>query len=569
MISRREFLQMLALAAAGPGLHGSLAQARTLAETMYAPAKFGDVSLIHLADRHAQLLPQYYREPSARVGVGQGRNEPPFLVGEHLLERFRVMPSTPHAHALTHLRFEDAAVVYGKVGGVAHLATVVNQLRATRPDALLLDSGDSWVGSGLAEWTQGRDGAEVSRLLGVDAMTGDWEFALGADQLKMLLAGEAKGRTSFLAQNVRERGGGARPFRPHSIYFVGGHPVGVIGLAYPHIGRYGVKNFVPDWEFGLDEPGLQASVDSVRARGVRLVVLMSHAGLPADLKLAKRLRGVDVILSGHSHDPMPQPFVVRGQSNQTLVVSGGAHGKFLGLLDLRMGDSGVLDYRYSLLPIFSRLIKPDAEMAAAVDRLRQPYAARLDETLAITEGALYRRDTFKGPFDQLVLDILRSTTKAEIAIGPGYRFGATLLPGDAITWQHILDYTAGERGYCEEELSGAEIRNRLEAWSDEVFNPDPYEQSGEDMVRTAGLDFECDPAADHGRRIRRAFVGKQSLEDGRRYKVVSWGVRSLAATGTQSVAGVVADYLRRAKNIAAIEPTMPRMIGREGNLGIF
>jgi S-sulfosulfanyl-L-cysteine sulfohydrolase len=568
MISRRDFLQMLAVAASASTLPGTLSAAETVAEMIYAPPTFGNLSLMHVGDGHGQLLPHFYREPSSRMGVGASRNKPPFLVGEHLLEHFRIIPNSRQAHALTHLNFEDAALVYGKVGGMAHLASVIKRLRASRRNSLLLDCGDSWQGSGLSTWTRGQDGAEISRLLGVDAMTGDWEFALGATRLKELTR-ELGNDLSFVAQNVR-RHDDSTPFRPYSIFFMGGSPIGVVGLAYPHIRRFGAKNFVHEWDISLDEERLQATVDAVRARGVRVVVLLSHAGLPADLKLARRVRGINVILSGHSHDALPQPMVVNGGSNQTLVVSSGAQGKFIGLLDLDLADGQVRDYRYSLLPIFANLVEPEPLVASTIERLREPYAKRLDEKLATTEGMLYRRDTFKGSFDQLFLDILREARKSDIAIGPGCRWGASLLPGDDITLQHVLDHAAtGQAGYFEENLTGAEIRQRLETWCDEVFNPDPYQQSGEDMVRASGLTYECDPAAARGKRIRRVAVGTRLLESGRRYKVVSWGVRSPAEASAESVWELVAEHLRRAKTIPPVASIMPQVVGAEENLGIY
>lgn len=559
---------MLAVATSASALPGTLAAAETVAEMIYAPPRFGNLSLMHVGDGHGQLLPHFFREPSSRMGVGASQNKPPYLVGEHLLEHFRIIPNSRQAHALTHLQFEDAALVYGKVGGMAHLASVIKRLRASRRNSLLLDCGDSWQGSGLSTWTRGQDGAEMSRLLGVDAMTGDWEFALGATRLKELTR-ELGSELSFVAQNVR-RHDDSSPFRPYSIFFIGGFPIGVVGLAYPHIRRFGAKNFVHEWDISLDEERLQSTVDSVRARGVRVVVLLSHAGLPADMKLARRVRGINVILSGHSHDALPQPIVVNGGSNQTLVVSSGAQGKFIGLLDLELADGDVRDYRYSLLPIFANLVEPEPLVASTIERLRQPYAQRLDEKLATTEGMLYRRDTFKGSFDQLFLDILRESRHSEIAIGPGYRWGPSLLPGDAITLQHVLDHAAtGQAGYFEENLTGAEIRHRLETWCDEVFNPDPYQQSGEDMVRASGLTYECDPAAARGKRIRRVVVGTRPLESGRRYKVVSWGVRFPAEASSEPVWELVAEHLRRVKTVAPVAAVMPQVVGAEENLGIY
>src|SRR5438874_1200359 len=428
-MTRREFIRVLAAATVA----GFVLDRRAAgADALYDPPKFGHVSLLHFTDCHAQLRPLYFREPSVNLGVGAAANRPPHLVGERLLRYFGIASGTREAHALTHLDFARAAAVYGRVGGFAHLATLVKRLRAGRPGALLLDAGDTWQGSATALWTRGQDMVEAARLLGVDVMTGHWEFTYGAERVREIVERELKGTIDFVAHNVRTLDFGDPVFPPSVLREVNGVPVAVIGQAFPYTPIANPRSLVPDWTFGIQEANLQAVIDAVRARGARAVVLLSHNGTDVDLKLASRVRGLDAILGGHTHDGLPRPLVVASGAGRTLVTNAGSSGKFLAVLDLDVRERGVTDYRYRLLPLFANLLPADAAMQALIARLRAPWATRLAEPLGVTEGLLYRRGNFGGTWDQLLLDALMTVKGAEIALSPGFRWGSTLLPGQTI-----------------------------------------------------------------------------------------------------------------------------------------
>jgi sulfur-oxidizing protein SoxB len=563
-VDRREFLSALAAAAAcGAPLGAARAQ---VASALYDLPRYGNVSLLHFTDSHAQLLPVHFREPSANLGVGGAAGRAPHLVGEALLRQAGIAPGSAEAHAFTFLDFEWAARRYGKLGGYAHLATLVQRLKASRPGALLLDGGDSWQGSAVSLWTQGRDMIEASRRLGVDLMTAHWEFTYGAKRVQEAVEKEL-GPIEFLAQNVKTADFEDPVFKPYVIREVNGVPVAVIGQAFPYTPIANPRHFVADWTFGIQEGALQKVVDEARAKGARAVVLLSHNGMDVDLKLAARVRGIDAILGGHTHDGVPVPLVVKNGGGQTLVTNAGSNGKFLGVLDLDV-KGGVEGYRYRLLPVFSNLLPPDAEMSALISRTRKPFEAKLQETLATTEALLYRRGNFNGSFDQLILDALLEVRGAEIAFSPGFRWGTTLLPGEAITRERLMDQTAITYPHATlTEPTGAEIKAILEDVCDNLFNPDPYLQQGGDMVRVGGLTYVCAPDAAMGARISDLRLGGKPLEAHRRYKVAGWAPVAEGASGPP-VWEVVERYLRDRRTVTPRTLNLPRLIGVDGNPGL-
>ena len=550
---RREFVRLLALAAAaGASLRPGASEAQAAGELYDLPA-FGNLRLLHITDVHAQLLPVHYREPSANLGDGR----PPHLVGEALLRHFGIRDALA-AHAFTYLDFPAAAARYGATGGFAHLATLIERLRAGARDCLLLDGGDSWQGSATALWTEGRDMIGAQKRLGVDYMTAHWEFTYGAQRVEAALKELAP--IGFLAQNVRTVDFEDPVFEPYALR----GPLAVIGQAFPYTPVAHPRHRFPNWSFGIQEARLQQRVDEVRAKGARAVVLLSHNGMDVDLKLAARVRGIDAILGGHTHDGVPAPVRV----GSTLVTNAGSHGKFVGVLDLDVGASGVRAHRYRLLPVFSRLLAPDAAMAAYIDGARAPYAARLREKLAVSEGMLYRRGNFNGSFDELILQALLAEKGAEIAFSPGFRWGPTLLPGDTLDLEALMAQTAITYPYVTlSELSGAEIKTVLEDVADNLFNPDPYLQQGGDMVRVAGMSYAIEPRAAIGRRISDLRVGGKPMQAERRYKVAGWAPVREDAAG-EAAWDVVARHLRARRTIAPITPGQPRLIGVAGNPGL-
>jgi len=557
-LQRREFLRLLALAAAagaGPRSGQSEAQA---ADQLYELPPFGNVSFLHITDVHAQLLPVHFREPS--VNLGDGR--PPHLVGGAFLKHYGIAPGTAAAHAFTHLDFEAAAQRYGRMGGYAHLATLVKRLRASRPHAFLLDGGDSWQGSATALWTEGADMIGAQQRLGVQYMTAHWEFTYGAE--RMLAAVKELAPIEFLAHNVRTVDFEDPVFSPYALPSVNGVPLAIIGQAFPYTPIAHPRYRFPDWSFGIQEARLQKLIDKVRAEGARAVVLLSHNGMDVDIKLAARLRGLDAILGGHTHDGVPAPVLV----GKTLVTNAGSHGKFVGVLDLDVGPSGVRDYRYRLLPVFANLLPADQAMNAYIERVRAPYAAKLGELLARSEGLLYRRGNFNGTFDELILRALMSEKNAEIAFSPGFRWGASLLPGEAITLEDVMAQTAITYPQVTlSELTGTEIKAILEDIADNLFNPDPYLQQGGDMVRVGGLTYAIAPAAKIGSRISDLRLGGKPIEADKRYKAAGWAPVREGLQG-EPVWQLLERHLRAQKTIAPLAALQPRLIGVTRNPGM-
>jgi len=533
-LSRREFMQIMAVAAAqGLPLSAGQAFAAAAGGTLYDLGKTqANVTLMHITDCHAQLLPVFFREPDVNIGVGEARGRPPHLVGEALLKHYGLKSGTREAHAFTHLDYVEAARSHGKVGGFAHLATLVKQVRTQRPGALLLDGGDTWQGSATALWSKGQDMVEATKLLGVDIMTGHWEFTYGAKRVEEVVNKDFKGHIEFLAQNIRTADFDDPVFRAWTMREINGVPVAFIGQAFPYTPIANPRWMVPEWSFGIQDDRMQALVDEVRAKGAKAVVVISHNGMDVDLKMASRVRGIDAILGGHTHDGVPAPVLVANPGGKTLVTNAGSNGKFLALLELDVGASGVKDYRYRLLPVFSRMLKADPSMQSFIDKVRAPWQGRLSETLAHTEGMLFRRGNFNGSFDQLILDALMEVKGAEIAFSPGFRWGTSLLPGEAITREHVMDQTAITYPQVSvNRFSGAMIKTILEDVADNLFHPDPYYQQGGDMVRVGGLQYTIDPLARAGARISDMRLRGEPLEADRNYTVAGWAPVAEGAQG--------------------------------------
>ncbi len=571
-MNRREFLHMLAVgAAAGVSLETPHLLAAQNATGFYDLPRFGNVSLLHFTDCHAQLLPSYFREPNVNLGIAESNGRPPHLVGEALLKRFGIEPGTLEAHAFTYLDFTQAAKTYGKVGGFAHLSTLVKRLKASRPGALLLDGGDSWQGSATALWTRGQDMVDASKLLGVEVMTGHWEFTLGADRVKEIVDVDFKGSIDFVAQNVKTADFGDPVFPPYVMREINGVPVAIIGQAFPYTPIANPRYLVAEWNFGIQDDHMQMMVDEVRKKGAQAVVLLSHNGMDVDLKLATRVTGIDAILGGHTHDGVPAPVVAKNAGGQTLVTNAGSNGKFLAVLDFDVKNGRVVDFHYKLLPIFSNLLPPDKGMEALITKIRAPYEAKLSEKLAVTEGLLYRRGNFNGTFDQVILEGLMKVKGAEIAFSPGFRWGTSLLPGEIISMEHLMDQTAITYPYTTlSELSGETIKTILEDVCDNLFNPDPYYQQGGDMVRVGGLQYTCDPNAKMGGRISDMRLNDRPIGADKKYKVAGWAPVSEEAknAGGEPIWDVMAKYLRDEKVIKPRQLNLPRLKGMSGNPGI-
>jgi len=572
-MNRREFLQLLAMATAGGFLlNNSESYAASDAQRIYDMPKRGNVSLLHITDSHAQLNPIYYREPDINLGVGGTNGQPPHLVGLALLKHFGIRPGTPEAHALTSINFVEAAQTYGKVGGYAHLTTLVKQIRASRPGALLLDGGDTWQGTGQALWSRGQDMVDASIELGVDIMTMHFECMYGAARIKEIEEGAQSGKIEMVAHNVKTTDFGDPVFKPYVIREINKIPVAIIGQAFPYSTIANPRYFVPDWSYGIQEDNLQLMIDEVRKKGARVVVLLSHNGMDVDLKLASRVTGLDAILGGHTHDGIPQPIPVKNRAGTTLVTNAGSNGKFLGVLDFEVKAGRVTSFNYKLLPVFANLLKADAGMTQLMQKHRVPYEAKLSEKLATTDGLLYRRGNFNGSFDQLILDALMKEKDAPIAFSPGFRWGTSLLPGSAITMEDVLNQTAITYPTTTlTNMTGQQIKSVLEDVGDNLFNPDPYYQQGGDMVRVGGLEYTCEPGAGMGKRIQDMRLDGKLIEADKIYKVAGWAPVTEAARdkGGEPIWDLVARHLRREKVVRITAPNTPKLKGVAGNPGMI
>ena len=572
-LTKREFLQVLSAAsAAGMGLgRFANASAQTAAEGLYDIPKFGNVSFLHITDCHAQLKPIYFREPSVNLGVADMKGKLPHLVGEHLLKAAGVKAGTAEAHALTYLDFEQAAQRYGKVGGFAHLATLVKRMRASRPGALLLDGGDTWQGSGTSLWTNGQDMVDACKLLGVDVMTGHWEFTLGMERVKEIVEKDFAGKVDFVAQNIKTLDFGDPVFKPYVIKPMNGVPVAIVGQAFPYTPIANPRYMVSEWEFGIQDENMQKVVDEARAKGAQVVVVVSHNGMDVDLKMASRVRGIDAIMGGHTHDGMPVASVIKNAGGQTLVTNAGSNGKFLGVLDFDVKNGKVTDYRYKLLPVFANMLPADKEMDALITKIRSPYEAKLSEQLGVTEGLLYRRGNFNGTGDQLIVDALMDVQGADIAFSPGFRWGTTLLPGQHITREWLLDMTATTYSYATlTEMKGEMLKTVLEDVADNLFNPDPYYQQGGDMVRVGGLTYACDPTAAQGKRISDMRLKGQPIDASKNYLVAGWApvAEEASKAGNKMVWDVVEDWLKaKGGKVAPRQLNQPKLTGGLPNPG--
>jgi sulfur-oxidizing protein SoxB len=575
---RREVLKLLTAAAAAgvPPRIGAAAPS----DEFYDIGKFGHVRVLHMTDTHAQLDPVHFREPSVNLGVGAMAGHPPHLVGQAFLKHFGVAPKSRAAHAFTFLDFTQAAHRYGRLGGFAHLKTLIDRLRAEAGAgrSLLLDGGDLWQGSGLANAMQGADMVRAANLLGIEAMTGHWEFTYGEERLRANLK-DFKGE--FLAQNVFLTEEAAfndkaafdtatgRVFKPATIKEAGGFRIGIIGQAFPYVPIAHPKRFTPDWTFGIREAEMQKLVDDLRGKDkADAVVLLSHNGMDVDLKLASRVTGIDVILGGHTHDGVPKPTLVANANGKTLVANGGSSGKFLGVLDLDLAMGRVKDVRYHLLPVFAGVLKPDTTMQALIQDVSKPHQSQFGEKLAVAGDLLYRRGNFNGTMDQVICDALRHEVDAELALSPGFRWGNTMLPGEPITMADLLSETAIT--YPEvyvQEMTGAQIKAILEDICDNLFNHDPYYQQGGDMVRMGGMDYACTPGAGVGNRISDMTLdGGKKLDAAKAYKVAGWA--SVNPQQGKPVWQVVGDYLRREKIAKPKKLNAVALKGVAGNPGI-
>jgi len=559
MLTRRDFLQVAAATAlAGTLPLGRAAAAQAITqESLLDFRPVGQVTLLAFTDLHAQLKPLWYREPALNLGAGADKGLVPHLPGRVLMKDYGLQPGSAEAYCFTADDFTQLARHYGRVGGLDRMATLIKAIRAERPGkTLLIDSGDTWQGSYTALATKGADMVEAQNLLGVEAMTAHWEFTYGEERVKELIG---QLQCPFLAANVKDSEWEEDAFPASASFERGGIKIAVIGQSFPYTPVANPRWQMPHWSFGIREDEMQKRVDDARAKGADLVVLASHNGFDVDRKLAGRVTGIDVILTGHTHDAIPALV----QVGNTLLVAPGSHGKFLARLDLEVKDKRVTSHSFRLIPVLAESIRPDPEMAALIERLRAPHEAELGRVLGRTKSLLSRRGNLQGSFDHLICDAILAERDAEIALSPGFRWGAALLPGEEITAEALYNQTAiTYPATYRTEMTGAMLKDILEDVADNLFHPDPYYRQGGDMVRVGGIGFTLDPAKPMGSRISGLRLGKtgKTLEAGRHYVVSGW---ASVNEGTQGppIWEVVAAHLARHPEVDLPERPPVRLVG--------
>jgi len=564
MISRRDFLQVGMAASAMVGASGFGNWARLAAQQALTQDQllefdtFGNVSLIHVTDIHAQLKPIYFREPEINLGIGAANGQMPHVTGADFRKAYGIEDGSASAYALTYNDFSSLAQAYGKVGGLDRVSTVINSIRAARPDALLLDGGDTWHGSYTCHHTEGQDMVNVMNMLKPDAMTFHWEFTLGSDRINELVESLPY---AALGQNIfdAEWDEPAELFKPYKFFERGGVKVAVIGQAFPYMPIANPRWMFPEYSFGIRDENMQAMVDEVRAAGAELVVALSHNGFDVDKKMATRVKGIDVILSGHTHDALPEPV----QVEQTYIIASGSNGKFVSRIDLDVRDGRMMGIKHKLIPIFSDVIAPDPVITKVIDEQRAPYADQLSEVIGKTDSLLYRRGNFNGSWDDLICDALINEREADIAMSPGVRWGPSILPGQDITREDIWNVTSMSYGEAyRSEMTGEFIHTILEDVGDNLFNPDPYYQQGGDMVRVGGLGYKIDVSKPQGERITEMTLLKtgEAIDPSKTYVVAGWASVNEGTEGPQ-IWDVVENHIRNQGTITLDPNNSVQVVG--------
>jgi sulfur-oxidizing protein SoxB len=559
MISRRDFLQAGVAAAAifGAGSFPVLAARQALTQNQLLDFKTtGNVTIIHFTDCHAQVKPVWFREPSVNIGVGAQKGLLPHITGQDLLKAFNYQTGTPEAYALTSEDFVSLARSYGKMGGLDRVSTIVKSIRAERPDALFLDGGDTWHGSMTATKTQGQDMVNLMNALSPDAMTSHWEFTYGIDRVNEIVE---ELPFPFLGANIFDNEWDEPAFEPYKIFERGGAKVAVIGQAFPYMPIANPGWMFPNLSFGIREARIQEMVAEVKQKGADVVVLLSHNGFDVDRKVAQQVSGIDVILSGHTHDAVPEPVKV----GETMIIASGSNGKFVSRLDLDVDKNGIKDFTYKLIPVFADVIAPDPEMAALIEKERAPFKEELEEVIGTTESLLYRRGNFNGTWDDLICQALIEEREADIALSPGFRWGPSLLPGDNITREDIHNATSMTYPNAyRSEMTGQYLHEILEDVADNLFNPDPYYQQGGDMVRVGGMGYSIDVSKPVGERVTNMTLLKtgETIDPAKTYVVSGWASVGEDTEGPE-IWQVVEDYISRKGTITMDPNSTVRVTG--------
>lgn len=555
MISRRHFMQAGIAASALYGASGfgnwaKLAAQQVLTQdALLGGPTTGNLTLVHITDIHAQTQPVWFREPEFNLGVGDVIGKPPHVTGADFRQMFGIDKSSALDYALTYDDFSALSKTYGRMGGLDRISTVVKSIRSDRPDALVLDGGDTWQGSLPALRTNGQDMVDLFNALGTDAMTSHWEFTLGIERVMELVEDHLK--FPFLGANIFDSEWDEPAFEPYKMFERGGVQVAVIGQAFPYMPIANPGWMFPDLSFGVRQERMAEVVAEVRDMGAECVVLLSHNGFDVDRKLAANVNGIDVILTGHTHDALPEPV----QVNNTFLIASGSHGKFVSRLDLDIRDGEMKGINHRLIPIFSDVIAPDPEMTAMVEATRAPFKDEMAEVIGKTDSLLYRRGNFNGTWDDLICNALIEEREADIALSPGFRWGASLLPGQDISREDIFNATAmSYPNAYRSEMTGETLHLIMEDVADNLFNPDPYYQQGGDMVRVGGMGYRIDINQPQGSRITEMTLLKtgEKIDAAKTYIVSGWASVNEGTEGPP-IWEVVENYVSR-EGTVTIEP---------------
>ena len=585
-LSRREFVYMMAVLGAAPvfaNSHTRMTDTTNKLEDYYKLKPFGNARLLHMTDSHAQLLPVYFREPSVNLGFFSNFGKPPHIVGEKLLDYYGIKGNKRLEYAYSCVNFEEHAKAMGRVGGFAQIKTVVDHLRDSfgKEKTLLLDGGDTWQGSATALYTRGKDMVGAMNKLGVDVAVGHWEFTYKAEEVlenvKLLDA-------EFLAQNVKVKEDAlfngveaydedtGHAFKPYTIKKMGDARVAIIGQAFPYTTIANPQRFIPDWTFGIKEDSMQEMIDMIKEEEKPdAIIVLSHNGFDTDKKMAEVCTGIDFIMGGHTHDGVPEAVPVKNGEGVTYVCNAGSNGKFLNVLDLDIQNGKIKDFKFTLLPIFSDLIPEDKEMKKYIEDVRLPFLKELTREIATTDTTLYRRGNFNGSWDQIICDALLEVKEAEISLSPGFRWGTSVMPGQAVTFDDLMTQTA--MTYPEtyaRNIKGSDIKAILEDVADNLFNEDPFYQQGGDMVRTGGISYKIDPKAKMGSRISEITLTRsgKKIDASKEYKVAGWSTVGAKSDG-EPVWETVETYLKNMKHISKVTIDTPDIVGVKGNPGII
>ncbi len=622
---RRQLIKLMGAGAAAstlPGCFINSSQAATKPVEFYKMVMQGNARILHITDVHGQLLPVYFREPNVNLGIGEAYGRPPHVVGKKLLKHMGLKENSVESYAYCYLEFESSAKKYGRTGGFAHLKTLLDDLRESaggKQNTLTLDGGDLWQGSGTSLWTRGVDMVEASNILGVDVMVGHWEFTYREDEV---LSNVTLFKGDFIGQNVRVKedalfgddyfemvekydGRGlfdedsGHAFRPYVIKNFGGARVAVVGQAFPRTANANPQEFFPDWSFGLREDDMIELVEEIKSsESPDAIVLLSHNGMDVDIKMAQNIPNLDAVFGGHTHDGMPQPIKVNNAGGgKCWVTNAGSNGKYIGVMDFDIADNGIKSMHYKMMPIITDWLPADKEMDAYIKQMRstvysdkiiesrsselafnptrvgKTFDAILTEKLAIADRTLYRRGNFMGTWDQVICNALRHEFQADVALSPGVRWGTTTPEGEWITMEDVMNQCS--MTYAESyvsEMTGAALLNVLEGVADNLFDPDPYLQSGGDMVRVGGMDYTIEPTQAYGKRISNARLDNgNAIDADKTYRVTGWATVNRTPDG-RLVWDIVRDYIlaKRDDNKILRLPKInhPTLVGVGENPGI-